>query len=138
MATLVGAGGTIAGGTGSTTFARNFEKAVETSKMGTRELAYFQVDMNTDVETNYTDPTSLFAQAVKGLQQVVEIYAVGRPNGQEFTVIAASDTAPRDSGDSVANGLRNSILEAAVDAATGASCSVFDGLLNGWNIENDC
>lgn len=121
-----------------TDFARNYVKAVETSQMGTRELAYFQVDMNTDVETNYTNSNSLFAQAIRGLQTVVEIYAIGRPNGQQFTVIAASDTAPRDSGDSIGNGNRNSILEDAVNAATGASCAVFDGLLNGWSIENDC
>ena len=38
-----------------TTIARNYVKAVETSKMGTRELAFFQVDMNTDVTTGYTN-----------------------------------------------------------------------------------
>jgi hypothetical protein len=120
------------------TVARNHVKAVETSKMGTRELAYFQVDMNVDAETNYTDSNSVYAQAIKGIQTVVEIYAVGKPNGQEFTVIAASDTAPRDSGDTIANGLRNSVIEAAINNATGASCRVFDGLLDGWSITNDC
>ena len=121
-----------------TNFARNYVKAAATTTMGTRELAFFQVDMNTDVETNYTASNSLYAQAIKGLQTVVEIYAIGRPNGSNFTVIAASDTAPRDNGDTVADGNRNSILEDAIDAATGESSRVFDGLLTGWNIENDC
>jgi len=121
-----------------TSFARNYVKAAATSTMGTRELAYFQVDMNTDVETNYTDSNSLYAQAIRGLQTVVELYAIGIPNGQEFTVIAAADTAPYDSGDAPGDGNRNAKLEAVVNAATGESSRIFNGLLNGWNIENDC
>jgi hypothetical protein len=121
-----------------TDFARNYVKAVETSQMGTRQLAFFQVDMNTDVETNYTNSNSLYAQAIRGLQTVVELYAIGKPNGSNFTVIVAADTAPYDSGDVPGDGNRNSILEDAVDAATGESSRIFDGLLNGWNIENDC
>jgi hypothetical protein len=127
MATLVGE-----------TTARHYEKAVQTSLMGTRELAYIQVDMNTDVATDYTEPNSLYAKAIKGLQAAIEIYAVGRPSGTYFTVIAASDTLPRDPGDYLADGDRNSILEDAVDAATGANSRVFDGILTGWNIDNDC
>ncbi len=121
-----------------TDFARNYVKAVETSQMGTRQLAFFQVDMNTDVETNYTNSNSLYAQAIRGLQTLVELYAIGKPNGSNFTVIAAADTAPYDSGDVPGDGNRNSILENAVDAATGESSRIFNGLLNGWSIENDC
>jgi len=120
------------------TTARHYEKAVETSLMGTRQLAYIQVDMGTDVATDYTEPNSLYAKAIKGLQTTIELYAVGAPSGEKFTVIAATDTLPRDSGDYLADGDRNSILEDAVDAATGANSRVFDGILQGWNIDNDC
>jgi hypothetical protein len=121
-----------------TTIARNYVKAVETSKMGTRELAFFQVDMNTDVATGYTDSDSLYAKAVKGIQTVVETYAVGVPNGEWFTVVAAADTATFDSGESNGDGNRNSKIEAAINEATGESCRVFNGKLEGDAITNDC
>jgi len=121
-----------------TTAAANYLKARETTQLGTRRLAFFQVDMNTDVATNYTDSDSLFSKAIRGLQTVTEIYAIGVPNNQNFTVVAAADTASYDEGDTTGNGLRNSKLEAAINEATGASSVVFDGLLRGWNIENDC
>jgi hypothetical protein len=121
-----------------TTLAQNYQKAKETTLMGTRNLAFFQVDMNTDVETDYTNPNSLFAKAIRGLQMRVELYGIGVPNGQEFTVIASADTAPFDAGDTAGDGNRNSVLEDAIDEATGASSRVFNGNLNGWNIENDC
>jgi hypothetical protein len=118
--------------------ATNYLKARETTQMGTRNLAFFQVDMNTDVETNYTNSDSLYAKAIRGLQMRVELYGIGLPNGSNFTVIASADTAPFDSGDTAGDGNRNSVLEDAVDAATGASSRVFNGRLNGWSIENDC
>ena len=80
----------------------------------------------------------MFAKAVRGLETVVEIYGVGIPESNNFTVIASDDTAPRPAGHTTGDGARNSILEAAVDAATGGSSNVWDGLLTGWNIANDC
>ena len=103
-----------------TSIARNYLKAVETTNMGTRKLAFFQVELS-GVHTNYTDSNSLFAKAVRGLETVIEIYGVGVPSSNQFTVIASDDTAPRPAGHSTADGERNSILEAAVDAATGGS-----------------
>ena len=120
-----------------TSIARNYLKAVETTNMGTRKLAFFQVELS-GVHTNYTDSNSLFAKAVRGLETVIEIYGVGVPSSNQFTVIASDDTAPRPAGHTTGDGARNSILEAAVDAATGGSSSVWDGLLTGWNIANDC
>lgn len=120
-----------------TSIARNYAKAREISQMGTRELAFFQVDLS-GVATDYTDSDSLFAKAIRGLETVVELYSIGTPSGNYFTVIAAADTAPFDAGSSNGDGTSNSILEAAVDAATGGSCSVYNGLLTGWSIDNDC
>lgn len=121
-----------------TTLAQNYQKAKETTLMGTRNLAFFQVDMNTDVETDYTNPNSLFAKAIRGLQMRCELYGIGKPNGNYFTVIASAETAPFDAGESAGDQNANTILKAAVDASTGESCSVFNGELLGWNIENDC
>jgi len=137
MPNLIGANGTIASGTGSTTFARNFEKAIETSKMGTRELAVLVVDMNTDVGTDYTEPGSLFSKAVQGLQTAIELFVIFPPSGaggQRFTVLAAVDTIPFNAGQTVADGDEITALETAVDNATGQSTTIWNAVLDDDNI----
>lgn len=120
-----------------TAVAQNYLKAVETTQMGTRQLAFFQVRIS-GASTNYTDSDSTFAKAIRGMQSVVEIYGISRPSGDEFTVIASADTAPFPANRSNGDGNRNSILEDAVDAATGGSSTIFNGLFRGFTIENDC
>ena len=140
-----------------TDFARNYEKAQPSSQFGTRELSYFQVDMNTEVEFNndpapagYLDSGSLYEQAVKALQQRIELYAVGAPNGNWFTVIASANTAPfnidavtKQQNQSNQNGGRVTALEAVIDEAFSAdlvpvTCNVWNGELVGNDINNDC
>jgi len=128
-----------------TDFARNYEKAQPSSQFGTRELSYFQVDMNTNVETDYEDSDSLYAQAVKALQQRIELYAVGRPSGNWFTVIASANTAPfnidavtKQQNQANHDGGRVDALEAIIDNACGVSCNVWNGELRGSDINNDC
>ena len=120
-----------------TSIARNYVKADATTQMGTRELAFFQVEIS-GASTNYQDSDSTYSKAIRGLQTVVELYGVGRPSGNQFVVIASADTAPFDSGESNGDGNRNAKIEAAVNAATGGSSTVWNALLNGWNLENDC
>ena len=121
-----------------TTVAENYLKARETTTMGTRDLAFFQVDMGTDVETNYTNSDSLFAKAIRGLQQRVELYAIGTPNGNWFTVVASSTTAPMGEGQVAQDGDRVSDIESAINDAAGVDCAVWNALLNGSNLENNC
>lgn len=128
-----------------TDFARNYEKAQPSSQFGTRELSYFQVDMNTNVETDYEDSDSLYAQAVKALQQRIELYAVGRPDGNWFTVIASANTAPfnidavtKQQNQANQDGNRVSALEAIIDNACGVTSNVWNARLNGDDIENNC
>ena len=106
MATLVG-----------TTTARNFEKAVETSRMGTREIAFYVIYGVDNVGTDYTLPGSVFQKAVQGVQQVAEMYAVFPPSGNNFVVMVAVDTLP-DHADAGGESLA---LRTAVRAATGDS-----------------
>lgn len=120
-----------------TTIARNYLKAVETSKMGTRELAVVVVDMNTDVTTDYTDSNSLFAQAVRSLQTVVEMYAVFAPSGNIFTMLVAADTLPQDEGESAGDGNRISGVSTVVSDATGESVDVWNASIDGDNINYD-
>lgn len=128
-----------------TDFSRNYEKAQPSSQFGTRELSYFQVDMNTNVETDllgsYLNSGSLFEQAVKALQQRIEIYAVGRPAGALFTVIASASTAPfnidsvtKQQNQNNQDGQRVTALEAIINTTCGVICNVFNGELLGSNI----
>lgn len=123
-----------------TDFAVNYQKTQPTTTMGTRNLAFFQIDMNTDVETNYLLPNSLYSKAIRGLQQSIELYGIGRPNGTWFTVIASAETAPFPAGRAAADGMRNSILEDAISDTTGLNndLRVWNGELVGSSINNDC
>lgn len=112
-------------------------KTYEQTNFGTRTLAFLQVDMNADVETNYNANGSLYQKAIQGLQQLGELYGIGHPSGSWFTAIVSADTFPLD-GQVVGSGNRLSSAEAAVNEATGATCAVWNGYLNGSSIENDC
>ena len=116
----------------------NARKTVDTSKFGTRELSFHQVQMGADVYTNYTSSNSLFFKAVRALQEQVEIYTVGTPQGNDFTVVIAADTCPYDNGESNADGNRNARLEGIIDAACGTSCTVWNSKLRGDYLDNDC
>ena len=123
-----------------TTIARNYEKAIETSKMGTRQLALLVVDMNTDVYTGYTDSNSLFAKAVRSLQTAVEMYVVFPPAssaGEIFTILVAADTLPQDAGDEAGDGNKINNVSTIVGNATGASVNVWNASIDGDSINYD-
>lgn len=122
-----------------TSIAANHAKAVETSQLGTRRLVYFVVDMNTDVETNYTDSNSLYSKAVRAIQTVAEIYSVSKPNSQNFTVAVAFDTVATDTPDSLDTNIdRNAEMEAIIDEACSVTCAVYNATINGSNLEYNC
>ena len=107
------------------------------TNFATRKLAFVVVDMNTDVATDYNTIGSLFQRAVQGIQQIAEIYALGQPSGQYFTVVLSDDTLPYGDGEEIADGGNNSPLEDAINEATGASCTAWNANLNGDNLSYD-
>ena len=107
------------------------------TNFATRTVAFLQVDMGTDVETNYNHVGSLYQKAVQGLQQIGELYGLGQPNGNWFTAIVSADTFPLD-GQLPQSGNDLASAKAAVDSATGGSCTVWNARVNGSNIENNC
>jgi hypothetical protein len=121
-----------------TPVAANYAKAQPSTTFGTRELLFLQVDMNTDVQTGYTDSDSLYAKAIRGLQTQVELYGVGTPQGNWFVAIASSNTAPLNDGQGIADGNRVGRLEDAIDDTAGVSCNVWNSRLRGDNLENNC
>lgn len=117
--------------------ARNYQKTQATSTLGTRKLVFLVVDLNQDVATDHELPNSLYSQAVRGLQQCTELYVIGQPSGQQFTVVVAEDTTPFNAGQSAGDGNRITAIEGYVNAATGVSVNVWNALLNGDNINYD-
>ena len=122
-----------------TSIAANHAKAVETSQLGTRRLVYFVIDMGVDTESNYTDSNSLYSKAVRAIQTVSEIYSVGKPNGNEFTVAVAFDTVATDAQDELdQNYGTNGVMEAIIDEACSVTCNVYNATFDGSNLEFNC
>lgn len=118
---------------------QNARKTVDSTTFGTRDLVFLQVDANQDIETNYTASDSVFNELIQCLQQAVEIYGVGIPNGQEVTVIANRQTVPYTGAEEANAGGRVAALETYLnDSATFSGTRVFHGKMNGWGIQNDC
>lgn len=113
----------------------NHLKTEPTTQFGTRKLAFIVVEL-TDLNVDYTASNSMLSQAVRALQQQVEVYGVGTPSGGTVTVIIADDTAPYNSGDAFADGNRNSRLEDALDAA-GLNAVVWNAQLLGGGLNYD-
>lgn len=107
------------------------------TNFATRTVAFLQVDMGTDVEADYNEVGSLYQKAVQGLQQLGELYGLGRPNGNWFVAIVSADTFPMD-GQLPASGNTLTSAEDAINSATGGSCTVWNARLNGSSIENNC
>ena len=101
-----------------TTVAANYLKTSPTTQFGTRSLRIIQVvadksgDSDIDLRTqkyavtgatsgaftgSYTDADSFFSAAVRAIETVAEIYAVGQPDETSFIAVVAAETA-NDSG----------------------------------------
>jgi hypothetical protein len=118
--------------------ARNYQKTQDTTTLGTRQLAFLVVDVNQNVETDYLLPNSLYSQAVRGLQQCTELYVIGEPNGENFTVVVAAGTAPFGEGQAVGDGNRVQYIEERVNAAIGGgNVRVWNAKLRGNNLNYD-
>jgi hypothetical protein len=94
----------------------NNYKSVPSSKFGTRELAFFSVTIS-GVHTSYTASNSTYVKAIKGIQQVAEVYFVGTPASDAFVVAVALDT---DNGQTSAN-TNDESLEVAIERALAVS-----------------
>lgn len=78
-------------GTVNTGVAANYLKTTPTTKFGTRQLAFFNVDVAT-AESNFTDPASVYSSVVRTIQQIAEIYAIGEPTANGFFLVVSADT----------------------------------------------
>ena len=120
-----------------TPVAANYAKAQPSTTFGTRELAIFVVDCDNNIESNWEDSDSRFAQVIRGLQTRTELFAIGQPRGSQVTVIAAATTTPFGDGEAAGDGGRNSVLEAAVNATANEDCAVWNAALVGGGLNYD-
>lgn len=126
-------------GVGTHTVGANNRKTVESTTFGTRDLVFLQINANQDITTGYTEAGSVFQELIQCLQQAIEIYTVGIPNGTEVTVVANRQTVPYAPGEEADSGGTVQALETLLNAsATFSNTSVFHGKIRGWSIQNDC
>lgn len=121
------------------TIGYNSTKSLDSTTFGTRDLVFLQINVSQDIETDYTTPGSNFFKLIQTLQQVIEIYGVGIPNGNEVTVVANRQSVPfTDSEEANAGGAVTALETLINDHPDLSGADVYHGKLEGWNIQNDC
>lgn len=118
----------------------NTRKTVDTTQFGTRDLVFLQIgNGGQDLETDHTASGSNLQKVIACLQQAVEIYGVGIPNGTSVTVVVSRQSVPFTGNEEADTGDRVSALETLINNHPDlSSFEVYHGKLNGWSIENDC
>jgi len=127
MPTHIGVVGT--DGTVATGVAANYLKAKATTQFGTRQLTVLNI-AQTGVETNYTDPNSLFSKTIRAIQHTAEIWAVFIPTTNAVKVIISTDSqwdgvgAPQTSQGGTAGDASYDAIEASILAGCGTAATV--------------
>ena len=110
----------------------NWQKAAPSTTFGTPALDFYVVDVGADVETNWSASNSRFAKAVRGIQLVANLYMVGMPGGNAFTIAVVSNTCPGRNPGAITG--TNSYLQDAIDAAAGVNSAVYYAAFDGNNM----
>ena len=96
----------------------NWRRSYPTTQLGTAEMEFFVVDMGFDIQTNASDKNSAYSRAIRGLQSKAELYLIGQPSGNLFTVVArtgsVSDARP-GAITGTSTSLSNAVAEACGD-----------------------
>ena len=77
------------------TVSANYLKAKPSTRFSTRQLQFVEIEVTGCASDPY-DTDSLYSRAIRGVQTVAEVYAVGRPNSNKFMVVIAQDTDGAD------------------------------------------
>ena len=100
------------------TVSANYLKAKPSTRFSTRQLQFVEIEVTGCASDPY-DTDSLYSRAIRGVQTVAEVYAVGRPNSNKFMVVIAQDTDGAD--DLVENDLEtNNNSQSMYDAVRAA------------------
>ncbi len=109
-----------------TTVAANYLVATAPfSQFGTRQVQIINVALS-GIDTTPTIANSNLSKAIRGIQAMAEIYAVGTPTSGNCQFIIAVDTVTN--ADSTSGGVDSGTgygkLEAAIKASTGGTATV--------------
>jgi hypothetical protein len=88
------------------TVSANYLKAKPSTRFSTRQLAFVEIEV-TGCHTNYNNTNSLYSRAIRGVQAVAEVYAVGTPDSNKFMVVIAQDTDGADDNNDIDLGSSN-------------------------------
>lgn len=117
---------------GSTVTA-NYLKTAPSSQFGTRQLRIIKITANNGGDSDldftaqsfvssaftgaYTDSASYYSLAVRAIQTVAELYAIGQPDATSFLAVVSADTAnDSDTLSNVESGLWGDLETALQDA----------------------
>ena len=85
----------------------NYLVAKPSTRFSTRQLQFVEIEV-TGCHTSPYVTDSLYSRAVRGVQAVAEVYAVGRPSANKFMVVIAQDTDGADDVNDIDLGSANS------------------------------
>jgi hypothetical protein len=127
-------------GSAASTLGANARKVTRDDfKYGTPDLRLLMIVDNVEADgswtSGYADPNSQLSKALSALQQRVEIYGVSNTDTVDFAVYVRKSSIPLASGEEEDDLQERTILSAAVTAAVGFSCSVYDGEIDGNSID---
>lgn len=80
----------------------NYLRAKPSTRFSTRQLAFVEIEV-TGCHTDYALSDSLYSRAIRGVQVVAEVYAVGLPASNKFMVVIAQDTDGADNNNDLSN-----------------------------------
>jgi len=128
-------------GVGSYTVGANTRKVIRNKfEYGTPDLRLLMIvdDASTgSFTTGHADSNSQLSKAVIALQQRVEIYGVSNTDTDEFAVYVRRSSIPLAAGEEDGDLEERTILSAALSAATGLTIKVYDGEIDGEDIDYD-
>ena len=87
--------------------------------------------------SSHADSNGQLSKALLALQQRVEIYGVSNTDTLDFAVYVRRSSIPLAQGEEDGDQEERTILSALVTAAVGFSCSVYDGEIDGSEIDYD-
>ena len=117
----------------------NYLVTKPSTRFSTRQLAFVEVEV-TGCHTDAYLADSVYSRAVRGVQTVAEVYAVGTPVTNKFMVVIAQDTDASTDLNDVDAGANNraQAFEDAVRASVGSGPATVNALYkhlsgNGFN-----
>jgi len=117
----------------------NWQKAQPSTTLGTPALDFYVINFSENIEevdigegnmqSVWQESNSTYAKAIRGIQMIADLYMVGPPQNNSFTIVVASNSHPGSNPGSYRT--ENSYLSNAITEATGLPCDAYHAAFNG-------